>query len=381
MALEHLSTSTPASEVSRADFERDDMGNSGELNELSFDDILRNSPAAEILGLKQQEESLPEEDDDASTPDESEGDAPDTSEESEKEVDEEAESEDSEEDKTGEDDQESTQDAELPSEEDIDWEYKVPVTIDGKTEYLSLEEIRKGYATDKHLSQKGRELGDLKKQVEQERTEKLETLVKLGTQLHEKLMVEENFYAQEYHERKKAYEKAVSDGDTYEARELKDKLQEAQQEYWKVRKEREGYDQTLAEKIKANQEEQQQKLLEQFNKDILEVIPGFSEKVATDIRSFAIKEGIPEGLLGVIYDAKVIKFIDDYRKLKQKADVGSIKRKSTPSKSIPTKKGTPQSERQKQADSNQRAKVLSGDSSQKDQLDFLKRISKVSQKL
>lgn len=379
MTLPTLSTSTPASEISRADFERDDMANSGELDVPSFDDILKNSPAAEILGLSK--EALPDdEEDDALTPGDKE-ESPENASDEPANKEGEDDQEESKEDTTDEDDTKSTQDAELPTEDDIDWTYKVPVTIDGKLEYYTLEEIRKGYATDQHLSQKGRELGDLRKQVELERTEKLDAIVKLGTQLHDKLSSQENSLAKDYHSTKAALEKARDDGDTYQARELKEKLATLQDQYWQVRNERESYDSSIAEKIAQQQQEQQQKLLEQFNKDIPSLIPEFSEKVATDIRTFAIKEGIPETLLDVIYDAKVIKFINDYRKLKQTVDAGSVKRKDTPTKSIPTKKGTPAADRQKAAESNNRNKVLSGDSSQKDQLDFLKRISKVSQKL
>jgi len=140
------------------------------LEAKSLDDILRNSPAAKMLGLPEKEESLPEEDD-VPSPDESSEEQKEVPEEadedSENDLSEEEESTDSKEEKTDEDDK-STQDAELPSEDDIDWEYKVPVTIDGKTEYVTLEEIRKGYSTDQHLSQKGRELGELKKQIDQD---------------------------------------------------------------------------------------------------------------------------------------------------------------------------------------------------------------------
>jgi len=128
MNLSHLSTNTPASEISSKDF--DDGGYSADLEAKSLDDILRNSPAAELLGLKDQEESLPEEDDSVPSPDESEEEqeAQENSEESENDLDEEEESVEDEEEEKAEDD-ESTQDADLPSENDIDWEYKVPVTM------------------------------------------------------------------------------------------------------------------------------------------------------------------------------------------------------------------------------------------------------------
>ena len=375
--LPHLSTNTPASEISSKDF--DDGSVSADLEAKSLDDILRNSPAAKMLGL----ESLPEEDDGVPNPDEvSEEEAQEENDtESENDLDEEEESKDSEEEKADEDDT-STQDSELPTEEDIDWEYKVPVTVDGKTEYVTLEEIRKGYSTDKHLSQKGRELGELKKQLEQERTEKLQDVVKLGTVMHDELTKAENDLASEYHKIKSDIDKAREDGDTYTARELKEKLELVQEKYWKARNTREEKLSAVAEKIIEQQKENQQELLKQFNEQITDLIPDFSEKVATSIREFAIKEGIPEELLGSVYSPQVVKFINDYRKLKTAKETGAVKRKAAPTtKSVPSKKGVPQSQKERQSVNENRSKVLAGQGSTQDQLDFLKRISSVSKKL
>jgi len=173
-------------------------------------------------------------------PDESseEKEAQENDEESANDLDENEESKDSEEDKEVEDDK-STQNADLPTEEDIDWEYQVPVTVDGKTEYVTLEEIRKGYSTDKHLSQKGRELGELKKQLETERTEKLQEIVTLGQVIHEELTAVETNLASQYHKLKSDIDKAREEGDTYTARELKEQLEATQEKYWTARNKRE----------------------------------------------------------------------------------------------------------------------------------------------
>jgi hypothetical protein len=379
MNLPHLSTSTPASEISSQSF--DDGSNSADLEVKSLDDILRNSPAAELLGLNK--ESLPEEGDDVPSPDEvSEEEAQEENDtESENDLDEEKESSDSEEDNTAEDDT-STQNADLPSEEDIDWEYKVPVTVDGKTEYVTLEEIRKGYSTDKHLSQKGRELGELKKQIDQERAEKLQEIIQLGTVINEELTAVETSLAQQYHKVKGEIDKAREEGDTYTARELKEQLEDVQEKYWKARNKREEQTRAVVEQIQAQQIEQQQVLLRQYEENIVTLIPDYSEKVAKSIREFAIKEGIPEQLLEAVYDPNVVKFINDYRKLKTAKETGEVKRKASPNvKSIPSKKGTPTSQKEKQAVNQNRSKVLSGQGSKQDELDFLKRISSVSKKL
>jgi hypothetical protein len=378
MLLNHLSTSTPASEVSSQGF-RDDMGNSNEL-EASLDDILRNSPAAELLGLKQ--ESLPEEDEGVPTPEDEGDEVPEEApEDSDNDLEAEKDQENSEEEETVEDEQDSTQEADLPKEEDIDWGYKVPVTVDGKTEYLTLEEIRKGYATDKHLSQKGRDIGELKKQIEQEREEKLSELVNLGSVLHEELTASESTLAQKYQDLSTQIDKAKEDGDTYTVRELKEKREEVQVEYWQVRNKRETLIKGVAEKIEVKQREEQQKLLEKFSTDIKDVMPEFSEQVAKSIREFAVSEGIPEDLLATVFDARVVKFINDYRKLKEATRKGEVKRKAAPvAKSVPTKKGVSQETKQKQSDSDLRAKVLSGNATQAEQNEFIKRMSSVSKK-
>jgi hypothetical protein len=379
MNLSHLSTNTPASEVSSANF--DDRSSSNDLEVKSLDDILRNSPAAKLLGLS--EESLPKEDNDVPSPDEAseEQQAQENDDESDKDLDDNDESKDSEEEEKVADDT-STQDTDLPSEEDIDWEYKVPVTVDGKTEYVTLEEIRKGYSTDKHLSQKGRELGELKKQVETERTEKLQEIVTLGQVVHEELTQVETNLAQQYHKLKTDIDKAREEGDSYTARELKDQLEAVQEKYWNARNKREEQTKAVVAKIQEQQEAQQQALLKQYEERITDLIPDYSEKVAISVREFAIKEGIPEQLLEAVYSPEVVKFINDYRKLKTAKETGEAKRKAAPSvKSVPSKKGTPTSQREREQASNSRSKVLSGQGTKQDELDFLKRISSVSKKL
>jgi len=378
MDLSHLSTNTPASEVSSASF--DDGSVSADLEAKSLDDILRNSPAAELLGLKG---SLPEEDESVPNPeDESEEEqAQENDSEAENDLDENEESTDSEEEKTDEDDK-STQNSELPTEEDIDWEYQVPVTVDGKTEYVSLEEIRKGYSTDKHLSQKGRELGELKKQIEAERNEKLQEVLTLASVINEELTSTETKLAGEYHKIKADIDKAREEGDTYTARELKEQLEDKQEAYWNARNKREANAAKVAEQLKANQETQQQALLKAYEENITKVIPDYSDKVAKSIREFAVKEGLPETILDVIYDVNIVKFINDYRKLKTAKETGEVKRKAAVSvKSVPTKNGTPATKKVQQAVTENRSKVLSGQGSKQDELDFLKRISSVSKKL
>ena len=375
--MQNLSTSTPASEVSSLDFARNDGQNNSETAVPSMADIMKNSPAAKLLGLS--EEALTNDTEDALTQDDDlEGTDPASNEESETETD----SNDETDDSAGEDDEESTQETELPSEDEIEWEYKIPVKIDGKVQHLTLEEVRKGYATDQHLSNKGRELGELKKQVELERTEKLADLIKIGTALNEELTSAESTLQAEYHSLTAEIEKARDDGDSYSARELKEKRESVQESYWKARNGREEKTKLVTQQWQAQQAEQQKSLLAKFTDDIKIAIPDFNEKVAGSIRDFAIKEGIPESLLDNVYDANVVKLLNDYRKLKTAKDSGAMKRKEVTSvKSIPSKKGTSSTQKEQSSIANNRNKVLSGQGNKGDELDFLKRISSVSKKL
>jgi len=378
MNIQHLSTSTPASEISSADFARNDGQGSSEADVPSMADILRNSPAAALLGMPV--ESQTEDTEDALTQDdESEGTDPASEEESENKT----ESEESSEEDAGEDDEQSTQESgDLPEEDDIDWEYKIPMKIDGELKYVTLEEARKGYATSQHLSNEGRKLGELKKEIEKEKAEVLSELVNIGTVLHNELSAVETSLQNEYAQLTADIDKAREGGDTYTARELKDKREVVQEKYWAARNKREEQIKGVSEQLIIQQNEAKKVMLAEFNKTIPTVIPDFNDKVAKSIREFALKEGIPDSLLSIVYDANVIKFINDYRKLKTASEKGASKRREIPTaKSVPTKKGTPQRQKEQAAVNNNRQKVLSGNGDSRDQMDFLKRISKVSQKL
>lgn len=377
--LNTRSTSTPASEISSASFTDDSSGYSAEAESKALADILRNSPAAGLLGVDTESHSEEEQVDQLQGDPSGEQEAQESDESSENDPDKDKTEDESEDSDSSKDD--TSTDAALPSEEDIDWEYKVPVTIDGKTEYKTLEEIRKGFATDQHLSQKGRELGELKKQVEQEKSEKMQEIVKLGTALHSELSFVETGLANRYGELSAQIEKARESGDTYSARELKEEREAVQEKYWEARNKREAQLEEVTKRIVADNEAAKAKALSDYSANIKSFIPDYSEKVAVAVRDFAIKEGIPESLLDTVYDPAVVKFINDYRKLKTAKDTGEVKRKAVVAvKSIPTKNGVSTTQR-KQADASLRSQVLSGKADASSEMNFLKSISSIGRKL
>lgn len=384
MNLDHLSTSTPASNISKADFERMEMtGNSDEPAVPSMDDILKNSPIQKFL-KEGEKKNLPADDEEEAAPvkSEEEEEVPEeTSEETVNDSDEEKNQEESEEEEEAEDDQESTQEANLPSEEDIDWEYKIPVKIDGKVEYKTLEEVRKGYATDQHLSQKGREIGEARKKVEQEGVVRLQELVQLGGILHNELTATETQYAKQYKELKDKVDKAKEDGDTYTVRELKDQLEDVQEKYWSTRSKREQGAKAVLEQIQRKQAEDQQALRQAFDENIKNEVPDWDGKVAESVRKFALKEGLSDAVLGQIYDPVVVRMLNEYRILKTAKETGVVKRKSAPVvKSIPSKKAPKAEVKEKRAHQANRERVFSGQATPQEQNEFLKNLSSVVKK-
>ena len=132
----------------------------------------------------------------------------------------------------------------------------------------------------------------------------------------------------------------------------------------------------VQEKQQAQLELQNQQTFAKFNTDIATLVPSFVED-AEAIQQFALDEGIPEALLPLIEDATIIKFIDDYRKLKQKVTKGAVKRKAAPkAKSAPIKKGLTKNAQQAKANTTVRNKVLTGEGTESDQISFLKNLSK-----
>jgi hypothetical protein len=351
----------------------DDANFNAGQQDQSFDDMaVPMGPMAKHLGI---ELDLPEDDDDVAPEDSVDIDVPEVD-NTDEDDNEDHDDDTSEEDDGEEDDEDSTHEAELLSEEDIDWEYKVPVKIDGVEQHLTLEELRKGYATDQSLSKKGNKISEERKEFDLEHSTRMDELSGLAAVLQEQLQGEEDGLAKEYHDIEGKIKEARKEGNTYELSELKDQREAAQEAYWTARKKREGTATAVGEKQKAQLALQQKELSEKFNIDIAELVPTFQDD-AEAIQAFAIEEGIPSELLPMIADANVIKFIDDYRKLKQKASKGAVKRKATPkAKSAPIKKGPSRNQKQEKATGKIRSRVLAGDSSATDQMDFLKNISK-----
>ena len=235
--------------------------------------------------------------------------------------------------------QAATQQSEVYTADDLDLDAQVSVKIDGEETAVSFGDLLKGYTTEQSLSKKGRELGEARTALDQERTEKLEELNKVVLASSAIVGQTEQVFAKEFHELEASIKKAREDGDTFEVNELKDKRELVQENYWKARNQREGMLKAAGEHQEAAAKETFEKEIKYFQEQIPILIPDFNESVAGKIRKFAIDEGINPQSLDRITDPIIVKFVDDYRRLKQGITKGAAKRKAAPAKkALPFKK-------------------------------------------
>jgi hypothetical protein len=271
-----------------------------------------------------------------------------------------------------------TQEAEVFTADDLDLDAKVSVKVDGEQMEVSFADLLKGYQTDASLSKKGRELGEARKAIDEERVAKLEEVTKMSDAANAMLSIDEQRLAKEYHDIEAKIKEARDNGDTYELGELKDNREQAQQKYWEARNNRENLLKTVEEQKTKVIEEKFADQMKVFQEKIPTLIPDFSEKVAVDIRNFALEHGIADELLNQIVDPNIVKFIDDYRRLKAGITKGVAKRKEVVTKKIPTKK--PVSANKKAVDKEKmiKARAFKEGSSEDDQMDFLKQYASKS---
>jgi len=342
------------------------MDNS-QTEEALLADIIRNSDFVDTLP-DEQVPQLDAEDSDYEDPNESE-------EADSKEVEEEEEIE--EEEATDADD-ESTQEADVYAPDDLDLESQVLVKIDGEEVAVSFSDLIKGYSTEQHLSNKGRELGDARKEMEEEYSSKVNEINSMAQASAAVLFESEQQHSKEYHEIETAIQRARDEGDTYEVNELKDKREQSQKNYWDARNKRESIVKTIQEQTEQQQEKAWKEQLEYFSESIPSMIPDFNEEIAMSIREFAIEEGIAPEILDTVADPVIIKFVDDYRRLKQGVTKGAARRRVTNVKKAPIRKAKTRNQKEVDAKSRIREKAFSDNASQEDQMDFLRGLAERS---
>jgi hypothetical protein len=348
----------------------DSTATGGQTEAEMLDNILQST------AFLNNEESLPDEQIPEVDTEESDEDEPEASEENDTEEVEEEVEEDEEETET--EDDESTQNVDVYSTDDLDLEAKVIVKIDGEETEVSFGDLIKGYSTEQHLSKKGREIGEARKELEEEYQSKLGDIEKTAQASSAILYSQEQTFAKQYHEIESQIEKAREEGDTYEVNELKDKREQIQKKYWDARNQRESIINTVESKLQEQQEAAWKEQVEYFNSVIPEMIPDFDEKTAMSIREFAIEEGIAPEILDTIADPVIVKFVDDYRRLKQGVAKGQAKRKTASVKRAPVKKAKPAAKRKAQQEKSIRERAFSENATEAEQMDFLRGLAQRS---
>ena len=272
----------------------------------------------------------------------------------------------------GEDVQETTNEPEVYTADDLDLDAKVKVKIDGTESEVTFQDLLKGYQTDQSLTNKGRELGEARKALDEERASKLEEVNKIAQATSVISLQAEQGFQKEYHDLEASIEKARKDGDTFEMNELKDKREQVQKNYWAARNQREGLIKAVEDQNRKLADERWKEQIDNFNKEIPNYIPDFNSKVAGDIREFMLGEGIEPAVLDNIVDPKIVKVMNDYRQLKQGVTKGIAKRKAIPTKKVPAKKATPAQKKEKDRAAMVKARAFKDDASAEDQMAFLK---------
>lgn len=317
--------------------------------DAALDGILGNSEvlsqATGIPTLEEQDDAADDAEDDDDQVDDESGDEEDD-EDSDDAVVEELDDDDDEESTDEDKDDDDSNDDES---DEIDWEFKLPVKVDGEESEVDLKELVKGYQTSQHLSKKGRELANDRKEFEEAKTVEMSKVTETAKLLQAQSMISENSLAEEYKELTDDLKAAKKSRDSYKADEIEERLVEVQTEYWKTRKTREK----VAEAVKAQEEkessEQFAKNVEKFNNEINDFVPDFNEEKAVELREFAISKGIPEEVLQTLADARVIGAINEFMELSKKVSKGSAKRKAAPKRKPTTTKKTKPAEEKRRA--------------------------------
>jgi len=349
---------------------QDDVIVNGGNEDAQLNDILSKSPLAQAAGIVP--ESLPEAEDNptAETEELVEDLAPETEVAENEDNVEEEETTENEEEKSEDGDDKSTE-VETYAVSELE-DVMVTHKIDGEDVTLPLSEWVASSATKQHLSKQGRELGEARKALDEEKATKLAELDQLGTALATGLYQTEAQAQKVYTELTAKIEKATAEDDTYELGELTKKRTVAQREYWEARNNRETVLTEVKKHQEANQQAQFQESVKKFNEEIIKTIPGWSETVATELREFALAEGLSEQLLNVVTDPTIIKFVYDYKQLKNGVSKGSVKRKEVRKLKTPVKRSKPEEKVQQDREQMIKARAMKEDASKEDQDAFMK---------
>lgn len=338
----------------------------------SADDLLARHLASSEFLADENAEDLPEVPEVEATEEVDEDEDLDESTDADQELDEDEDPEGEEAEGEDETDEESTQDTPVYTLDELE-DFQVVVKINGEETPVNVSELVKGYATDQSLSKKGREQSEAIKQQEEALKAKEAEVLNNAEAVNVFLQERENKFSQAYHNIEAKIEAARKSGDTYEVSKLKDQREQAQKAYWDARQKREGVQEAARKHKEQETVQQHSKAIEYFNEKINDFVPNFDQEVAKDIRVFALEEGIPGELLDAVTSPEAIGALFNFMQLKKGVKKGTAKRKGTPVKrAAPTKKAKPRKVKDAEKQNAVRNRALSPDSSEADQMAFLR---------
>jgi hypothetical protein len=247
--------------------------------------------------------------------------------------------------------------------------------IDGEEVTLPLSDWIAGSATKQHLSKQGREIGEARKSLEEERIQKLGEIETLASVVANEVYNEEMNHQKKYHEISQKLATAQKEGDTYEIGELLQEQTKYQSDYWTARNKRETLSTQVAQHKQQLQQEQFEESIKYFNDTITDVIPDWDDTIQKSVREFALEEGLPEALINVVSDPNLVKFVDEFRRLKQGIKSGAKKRAKVPAKKMPAKKAASPTKRKQDRETTIKARAFKKDASNEDQIEFLKKFA------
>lgn len=247
--------------------------------------------------------------------------------------------------------------------------------IDGEEVTRPLSEWIAGSATKQHLSKQGREIGEARKALEAERTQKLGEIETLASIVANEVYTEEMTHQKKYHEISQKLATAQREGDTYEIGELLQEQTKSQSEYWSARNKRETLYAQVNQQKQQLQQQQFAESVKHFNDTITNVIPDWDASIQQSVRDFALEEGLPEALINVVSDPALVKFVDEFRRLKKGIESGAKKRAKVPAKKMLAIKPASPDKRKQDRESTIKARAFKKDASNEDQIAFLKKFA------
>ena len=212
-------------------------------------------------------------------------------------------------------------------------DFRVPVKIDGKQSEVTMEELVANYQTKQSQSKKGDELAEQAKVLDSTR-EQAEIYARVNAELLQREDAKDVSVLKHLQDQvDKAFEE-----DDFQASKLNNKLTKAKEEYSTRQASRNNLLNGMSQQLGQQQQDQFGKRIEHFNTVVPDLIPDWSEDVAMANREFALSIGLNEQVVDTMTDPMMVKAIDNFRRLSEKSDVGTAKRKKVPVKRVPTKK-------------------------------------------